>query len=238
MSTALLICGLMLALGGFVQGTVGFGLALVSVPVLVLVQPDLVPAPLLLIGSVHSMVTMLREHRHVYWAGVGWATLGAVPGTAIGVLLVDSLPLRQFSIVVGTGVLAFAVLSTVSWHPRPTGPALTTAGLASGAFGTAMGIGGPPLVLVLQHEQGPRIRSTMSACFLAGSVLAGTGLVAAGQLDGHDVVSAATLTPFLLAGFLLSGPARRLVTGGRIRYAVLGFAGLSALALIARSVFG
>ena len=27
MSTALLVCGLMLALGGFVQGTVGFGLS-------------------------------------------------------------------------------------------------------------------------------------------------------------------------------------------------------------------
>jgi uncharacterized membrane protein YfcA len=140
--------------------------------------------------------------------------------------------------VVGLGVLMFTVLSLVSWRPRPTPPALATAGVVSGAFGTAMAIGGPPVALLYQHEQAARIRSTLAAYFTIGSVVSATGLLLAGHLDGHDARTAAVLIPFLLAGFALSGPARRLVEGGRIRYAVLGFAGLSALVLIGRSLLG
>jgi uncharacterized protein len=238
MSMTMLIAGLVLALGGLIQGALGFGLALVSVPVVALLEPALLPAPMLLVMTLHSVLTMLRERDHVDWRGVSWAILGRLPGTAIGVLVVDSLPQRAFFVVVGLGVLLFTVLSVISWHPRPTPPALTTAGLVSGAFGTAMAIGGPPLALLYQHEEAARIRSTLAAYFTLGTVVSAVALAAAGHLHVHDAVSAAVLVPFLVAGFALSGPARRLVDGGRIRYAVLGFAGLSALVLIGRSLIG
>jgi uncharacterized membrane protein YfcA len=238
MSSTLLIAGLVLALGGIVQGVVGFGLALVAVPVLALVAPDLLPTSLLLAVLVHTALTMVREREHVDWHGVGWAMAGRLPGTVVGVLVVDSLPQRAFFVVVGAGVLAFTVLSMISWQPRPTPRALVAAGLVSGAFGTAMAIGGPPVALLYQHEHGARIRSTLSAFFLLGALMSLAGLAVAGHLDAGDAVSAAILVPFLIAGFALSGPARRLVAGGRIRYAVVGLAGLSALVLIARSLLG
>ncbi|HEV2779339.1 MAG TPA: sulfite exporter TauE/SafE family protein [Actinophytocola sp.] len=238
MTVTLLIAGVVLALGGLVQGTVGFGMALVAVPVLALVEPSLLPGPMLLVGTVHTVLTLWREHGHVDWRGVGWATLGRLPGTVVGVLVVDSLPQRGFLTVVGLGVLAFTVLSVVSWHPRPTPGALTTAGVVSGAFGTSMAIGGPPVVLLYQHEDGARIRATMAAYFTIGAPISAVGLAVAGHLDGRDARAAAILAPFLLVGFALSGPARRLVEGGRIRWAVLGFAALSALVLIGRSLLG
>jgi uncharacterized membrane protein YfcA len=236
MSMTLLIAGLALALGGLIQGVLGFGLALVSVPVVALVEPALLPGPILLVTTVHSVLTGLRERRHVDWRGVGWAMLGRLPGTAIGVLVVDSLPQRGFFVVVGSGVLAFTVLSVLTWQPRPTPPALTTAGLVSGAFGTSMAIGGPPLALIYQHEHGARIRATLAAYFTLGATLSAVSLAATGHLQASDALPALILVPFLLAGFALSGPARRLVDGGRIRYAVLAFAGASALVLIARSL--
>jgi uncharacterized membrane protein YfcA len=238
MSPAMLIAGLVLALGGLVQGALGFGLALVAVPVIALVEPALLPAPMLLVMTIHSVLTMVREREHVDWPGVGWATLGRLPGTVIGVLVVDSLPQRGFFVVVGLGVLAFTLLSVVTWQPRPSPPALTAAGLVSGAFGTAMAIGGPPLALLYQHEHGARIRSTLAAYFTLGTVVSAVALAVAGHLRLADVASAGLLVPFLVAGFALSGPARRLVDGGRIRYAVLGFVALSALVLIGRSLIG
>ncbi len=57
-----------------------------------------------------------------------------------------------------------------------------------------------------------------------------------GRLGGHEFALAGLLAPFVLVGFALSGPARRLVDGGRIRYAVLALAGASALMLIGRSL--
>jgi uncharacterized membrane protein YfcA len=238
MPITLLLAGLGLALGGLVQGSVGFGLALISVPIFALVRPELVPGPMVVVGCLHTVLSVLREHEHVDWRGVGWATLGLLPGTVIGALLVDSLPQRLFAVVVGSGVLGFTVLAAVSPRVRPTPPALTTAGFVSGTFGTAMAIGGPPVALLYQQEQGARIRSTLSAYFLLGAAPSVLALVLTGHLDGHDVGLAAVLAPFLVAGFVLSGPARRLVDGGRIRWAVLGFAGVSALVLIGRSLLG
>jgi uncharacterized membrane protein YfcA len=237
MPLGLLIAGLALALGGLVQGSVGFGLALVSVPIFALVRPELVPGPMVVVGALHTILSVLREHGHVDWRGVGWAAIGLLPGIVTGALLVDSLPQRLFALLIGAGVLGFTIISAMSPHLRPVPPALTTAGFISGAFGTAMAIGGPPVALLYQQEHGARIRSTLSAYFLIGAVPSMVALILAGHLDGHDVVSAAELAPFLLAGFALSGPARRLVDGGRIRWAVLGFAATSALVLIARSLF-
>lgn len=238
MLATLLIAGFALMVGGLVQGSIGFGLALISVPVFALVRPDLVPGPMVVVGSLHTVLSVLREHGQVDWRGVGWAILGLLPGTVLGALLVDSLPQRLFAILVGSGVLGFTVLSAASPRFRPTAPALTTAGFVSGAFGTAMAIGGPPVALLYQQERGARIRSTLSAYFLLGAIPSVVALIVAGHLHPVDVAKAATLAPFLIVGFALSGPARRLVDRGRIRWIVLGFAAASALALIARSALG
>jgi uncharacterized protein len=234
----LLIAGLVLAVGGVIQGVVGFGIALVGVPVVALIQPELVPGPMLMVASVHTVLSVIREHEHVDWRGVGWAMLGRVPGTVIGVIVIDSLPQRDFFLVVGLAVLAFTVLSMIAWRPRPTPGALTTAGLFSGAFGTAMSVGGPPVALLYQHETGPRVRSTLSAFFMLGTVLSAGSLAATGHLGTHELLLAALLAPFLVLGFVLSGPVRKIVEGGRIRYALLAFAAISAMALIGRSLLG
>jgi uncharacterized protein len=236
-TTSLLIAGMVLAFGALVQGIVGFGIAIVGVPIVAQVMPELVPGPLLLIAPVATILSLVRERHDVDWRGVGWASLGRLPGGLIGVVIVDSLPQRQFFVVVGSGVLLFTVLSMITWTPQPTPAALTTAGLVSGAFGTAMAIGAPPVALLYQHDRAARIRATMAAFLLLGAVMSAVTLALFGHLGGHDVVLATTLVPFILLGFALSGPARKVVDG-RIRYAVLAIAGTSALALISRSLLG
>jgi uncharacterized membrane protein YfcA len=235
-TTTLLFAGLVLAFGALVQGIVGFGIAIIGVPIAALIQPDLVPGPLVLIAPIHTMLSLVREFHDVDWRGVGWAMIGRLPGTVVGVLIVDSLPQRQFFAVVGAGVLIFTMLSMISWQPRPTPQALTTAGLVGGAFGTAMAIGGPPVALLYQRDTGARIRATLAAYLLLGSVVSAASLAMVGHLGGHEFALAGLLAPFVMVGFALSGPARRLVDGGRIRYAVLALAGASALMLIGRSV--
>jgi uncharacterized protein len=236
-TTSLLIAGLVLTFGAVVQGIVGFGIAIIGVPIAALVMPELVPGPLLLLAPIHTVLALVRERKHVDWRGVGWASAGRLPGGVLGVVAVDSLPQRQFFIVVGLGVLLFTVLSMITWKPRPTAPALATAGVVSGAFGTAMAIGAPPVALLYQHDRGARIRATLAAFLLLGAVMSVGTLALAGHLGWHDVALAGTLAPFIVLGFALSGPARRRIDS-RIRYAVLAIAGLSALALISRSLLG
>jgi hypothetical protein len=110
------------------------------------------------------------------------------------------------------------------------------AGIASGAGGTAASIGGPPIALLYQSEAGPRVRGTIGGYFILGSVTSIVALAAADQVTSESLVSAALLTPFLLIGFALSGPARRVLDNGRTRWAVLAVAAASAVVLIGRAL--
>lgn len=232
----ILIAGLVVALGALVQGAVGYGMALVAAPLLALLDPALVPVPLIVLSAGHSVLAVLRDGRHADRAGVGWAMLGRLPGTGLGVLAVVALSQQVFSLVVGSCVLAFILLSLLTWQPRPRPRSLLLAGLASGVGGTAAGIGGPPIALLYQCATGPRVRGTIGAYFVLGSVTSIAALAAAGQVTGAALISAAQLAPFLLAGFLLSGPARHVLDKGWTRHAVLTVAAASAGLLVGRSL--
>jgi uncharacterized membrane protein YfcA len=229
------LAGLAVALGALVQGSIGFGLALVAAPLVAIIDPRLVPVPMLLLATGHAMLMLRREYRHADWTGVGWALLGRLPGIVLGVLAVALLPPRWFAVVVAVTVLTCVVLSVVRWHPRPTVPALLVAGVVSGAGGTASSIGGPPVALLYQDAQGPRVRATLGAYFAAGSLLSLAGLLVGGQVSGDSLRAAALMVPFMVAGFLLSGPARRLLDRGWTRPAVLALASGGALALLGQA---
>lgn len=232
------LAGLAIALGAFVQGAVGFGLALVAAPLLAIIDPRLVPVPMLLLATAHAMLMLRREYRHADWAGVGWALLGRLPGIALGVLAVALLPPRWFGLAVAATVLTCVALSVARWRPRPTVPALLVAGVVSGAGGTASAIGGPPVALLYQDAHGARVRATLAAYFVVGSLLSLAGLLVGGQVGADALGAAAVMVPFLIAGFALSTPARRLLDRGWTRPAVLAIAAGGALALLVQTALG
>lgn len=235
---ALALAGAVVAAGAMVQGAVGIGFALVAAPLLVLLDPALVPVPLLLLAVVHATLVVARDGRHADWEGVAWAMLGRLPGTALGVLAVVTLPQRAFTLTIGGCVLAFVLLSMLTWRPLPAPRSLLLAGVASGAGGTAAAIAGPPIALLYQDAAGPRVRGTLGCYFILGSLTSVAALAAAGEVTAASLRNAALLTPFLIIGFLLSGPARRILDDGWTRTAVLAVAATSAALLILRSAVG
>jgi uncharacterized membrane protein YfcA len=234
----LVLAGLVVAVGALVQGAVGFGMALVAAPLLAILDPALVPVPLLLVTTVHAVLALVREPRGADWPGVGWALLGRLPGTALGVLAVALLPVRAFMAVVAVIVLVCAALSALTWRPRPTVPALLLAGLVSGAGGTAASIGGPPVALLYQDRSGARVRATLAAYFTAGSLVSIGGLLVGGQVHPEHLTAAAVLLPALVIGFLASGPARKLIDRGWVRPAVIGVSAVGAAVLLVQAALG
>jgi hypothetical protein len=122
----------------------------------------------------------------------------------------------------------------VRWQPRPTRPALLAAGLVSGAGGTAAAIGGPPVALY-QRASGARVRATMAAYFAVGSVLSMAGLAIGGQVDADGLFTGSLLLPFMIVGYLLSSPTRRVLGRGWVRPAVLGLALAGAVGLLVQA---
>jgi uncharacterized membrane protein YfcA len=117
-------------------------------------------------------------------------------------------------------------------------PALLVAGVVSGAGGTASAIGGPPVALLYQDAHGARVRATLGAYFAVGSLLSLAGLLLGGQFSSDALSAAALMAPFMIVGFALSGPARRLLDRGWTRPAVLALASGGALALLGQAAFG
>ncbi len=80
--TASVLAGLLLAsvVGGAIQGVIGFGFALVAVPVLALVQPDAVPVTVMLMAIPMTVFMALRERAHIDGRGFTTIMVGRVLG--------------------------------------------------------------------------------------------------------------------------------------------------------------
>jgi uncharacterized membrane protein YfcA len=222
--------------GALVQGSVGFGANIVAVPVIALFEPDALPATLALVVIPLVVVMALRERHAVDRSGVAWITVGRLPGTAAGAWVVAVISPNTLSVILGVGVLLAVAMSTLTTTVPVNRVTATTAGLASGAMGTATSIGGPPLALLYQHHEGPVLRATLAVAFAVGTVLSLTGLAIAGAIEAWHVALAGALLPGLLIGLALSPFLIHRLDRAWLRPAVLLFAATTAVIAIVRGL--
>lgn len=230
----LVFVGVVLATGALVQGAVGFGMNLLAAPLLALVEPRLVPAPLLVAAVTLTVLVAHRDRRSVHLAGVTWALTGRIPGTVLGALFVASLPKRAVVLTVGVVVLVAVVLTAVRLPLRPNAPTLLTAGVVSGFSGTVSSIGGPPVAVVYAGEPGPVVRGTLSAIFVVGGIISIASLAAVGEVGRYEAWASLALQPPLLLGYAFSKRLATHLDAGRTRAAVLAVAGLGAASVLLR----
>jgi uncharacterized membrane protein YfcA len=232
----LLLAGLAVFGGAVVQGGVGFGLGLVASPLITMLDPTLVPGAVHVVNATLPLFTLAAEWRRVDWRGLGFAVLGRLPGSVVGGFVVVYVSTSTLGVLVGMMVVVAVTLTARAVAVPRTGGTLTVAGFVSGITGTATGIGGPPLALVYQTAKGPQIRATLAMFFFLSALQSLVVLSLLGKLDVRTLGSGGALIPFLVAGFLVSGPLRRYMDGGRVRAGVLIVAGLSACVLVGQSL--
>lgn len=195
-----IIVALALCIGAIVQGSLGFGMVLVSFPVLVIAEPELLPQTTLIV-SIPMVLSLAWRHRGgAVWRDVGLVTLGRIPGIGFALVILSVASARAIGLMAGVTVLAAVALSF--WAPAvpKTKPNLIFAGVISALFGTSVSIGGPPLALLFQHEAGPRLRSTMTSIMLLGGPLSLTILAITGKVDATDLRTGLALAPFSVIG--------------------------------------
>ncbi|MFH8756860.1 sulfite exporter TauE/SafE family protein [Streptomyces atroolivaceus] len=217
--------------GALLQVSIGFGLGMIAAPVFSLVDPALAPVAVLLLAGGVTATVLLRERGRADLRGCGWALAGRVPGVLAGTVLVVALPSRYLSLFIAGVVLVGVAVSMAGYVPQQRRATVVLAGMASGLMGTATSVGGPPMALVWQRLRGPELRATMSAFFLAGSLMSLTALTAAGTVGAHALWGAVLLAPAAVAGMLLSRPLTRRLNVRRTRVAAtaLAVAGASVL---------
>lgn len=240
-------CGLAVAVGALVQGLLGFGLALLAVPVLAWLAPQTVPVGILVAIMPLVVVAALREHAHLDWRGIGWALLGRLPGGAAGAVAVALLPVRGLQLLVAGTVGLAVVVAVVSDRRRAAVASLdaplkvrrttlAAAGALSGLGGTTSGIGGPPMAIAFRNSGGPVIRSTLAAFFVIGALLSLLSLAVVGEVTAASLTTGLVLVPFVALGYLASSPLRSRVRPGTVRAAVLVVSAVSAAGLLAEAL--
>jgi uncharacterized protein len=221
--------------GACVQGSVGFGFALLAGPPLLAVDARLVPGPLVVLSLVLNLALVHRERRALDLRSVRWAIVGGLPGAALGAMAVAVLSPRALTVTFALLVLAAVAVAATGHHVAPTSRTLLAAGAVSGFMNTAASIGGPPMALVYQRSPGAELRATLAGFFLVGSCVSLVGLAAFGELAGREAVSGLMLVPALAAGLAFSRRAARRLDAGHTRVAVLAVSATSAGFLLLRA---
>ena len=138
--TVLVAANAVMAVAGALQASVGFGLALLAVPILTLLDPNLVPGPMLLSGSVLAAVTAFRDRSEVDNSGLLVSLVGMAIGTVLGAFLLSLLRTKYLNEAFGLAVLAAVVMSVSGVQVKPTRPKLFFGGTAAGIMGTMVGL--------------------------------------------------------------------------------------------------
>jgi uncharacterized membrane protein YfcA len=233
-----LLLGAAVLVGAVVQGSVGFGIVVVAAPFVVWVAPELMPGSMLMCGFVLPLVHLARSWRDVDGGYLTAALAGRLALTPVGVWVVAVSSPDLIALLVGVLVLVVALASAYAPEFEPRTRNLVLAGAVTGISGTSAAVGGPFVAMTLQHEQAARLRATLAAFFTVGSLASLTGLAVAGELTRGQVVWGAILVPFLLVGYLLSGPVTRRLDDERLRTLMLEFCVVAGLSIILRAVLG
>ncbi|WP_413354542.1 sulfite exporter TauE/SafE family protein [Microbacterium sp. 1P06AB] len=229
---ALLFLALIVFVASCLQAAIGFGLGMVAAPFIAIVDASLLPAVVIMLAIMVSAVIAVVERAALDVRGAGWALVGRVPGSILGAVLVAVVSAQAIGWLVAATVLVGVVASLRGWMPRVTRTTQVVAGGLSGVMGTATSIGGAPMALVWQGSDGPRLRGTMSAFFLVGSVVSTIALAVLGQISLHTLQITGLLMLPAALGIVASRFAVRHLDKRRVRLVALGASLLGAVLLI------
>jgi len=215
-----------------VQTAMGFGFALILAPVLMLINPALVPAPILIIAFAQAVASAWIHRADVQWKRIMMAIIGRLPGTLLAMALMVWLGPVALNYFVAAGVLFAVVMSIFHFSVEPTERNHFIAGFISGVAGTSSGIAGPPMALLYQHQTGDVVRANLSVYFALGSLISLAGMGSIGYVTVQSWFYAALFIPATGLGFWLGLKVKHLLKASFMRPAILVLCSISALMVL------
>ena len=211
-------------------------MGILASPILALIDPRLVPAPVLLSTLVLTSLLAIRDRHAIDFGGLRWAVTGRVMGTFVAATVLVSLPEDQMVFLFGGLVLLGVGMSVSGLRVLPFRSSLLIAGALSGLMGTVASIGGPPMALLYQDARGDRLRGTMSGFFWIGTIVSLVALRLIGRFGADEISLALVMLPGVLIGFFVSRRTTAFVDRGYTRYAVLTVAGVTGVMVVLRQL--
>jgi uncharacterized membrane protein YfcA len=172
-------------LATLVRSALGFGEALIAVPLVAFVLPVDIAAPVAVLVSITvAVIVLAQDWQHVNIRSAMWLVGFTLPGIPIGLFLLRTVPEPIVKGALGLLVVSFAMLSlrrrrTYQLHDDRFAWLF---GVSAGVLGGAYGMNGPPLVVYgwLRRWPPERFRATLQSYFLPASIVGMIGYWAAG----------------------------------------------------------
>ena len=136
MVTVVAVLAVAVAAGAVIQGSIGFGYALIAVPAMVLLLPWAVPVTPLFLALPMTLLMSAREWRSIDLGGFALITAGRLFGTVAGVVLLVLTPKGYPSVLTGLLILTAALGSFLKPTFEVNKRTRLAGGVASGVVGT------------------------------------------------------------------------------------------------------
>jgi uncharacterized membrane protein YfcA len=211
------------------RSALGFGEALIAVPLLAFVLPVKVAAPIAVLVSITvAAVVVAQDWRHVHVESAVRLVLSTLIGIPLGLVVLRSVSEPVVKGILGVLVAGFAVsaLRSRGSYELTDDRLAWLFGVGAGVLGGAYGMNGPPLVMygALRRWSPEHFRATLQGYFLPASVIGMIGYWAAGLWTRTVTRYYLLSLPTTLVAIVLGRAINRRVNPGR--FFVYVYAGL------------
>jgi uncharacterized protein len=231
---------IILFIAALIRSALGFGEALIAVPLLAFCLPLKVAAPLAVLVSITiASIVIVQDWKKIHLYSTGWLVLATLFGIPIGLLFLTSSHPRAVKVALGIIIMAFSAYSLMGRTSiqlrRDNRIWLLVFGFFAGVLGGAYGMNGPPLAIygAMRRWSAQHFRATLQAYFLPASVIGMGGYWVAGlwipAVTHYYLLSLPVTLPAVFLGRVIN---HRLHGEAFLNYVYLGLAGVGSLLLV------
>lgn len=192
----------------FVGICAGFGGALTTMPLITLLIPLKMAAPMsVIVGTATALYATWLSRKETNWKSALVLIVFSLAGIPIGIYALSYLPDHIMKIGLGSFLILYSFYSLFiprlpvydkNWIAMP-------AGVIAGALGSAFSTNGPPVVIygMLRNLAPAAFRGTLNAFFTANNIAIIGGLTTSGILTISTVKLVAFCIPTMILGSLV-----------------------------------
>ena len=225
-----------LAVGGGVQATLGIGAGLVAGPALTVIEPELLPGPMLAMAMVVNVRNAVADRQSTHVVAWKRALLGAPLGLGLGAVVLSFTNVKTLSLLVSFFVLGAVALQLSGLKPPSGTISDYIAGTATAFSSTVAALPGPMFVVFHGHRPPGTVRGTLASFMLLVTPAILLFLAIDGRFGFRQFALAVALAPGMFLGLLLGKALRPRISIDRFRVIILSVASLSAVAVIIRTI--
>jgi uncharacterized membrane protein YfcA len=228
-STTLYVLLVILA-ATLIRSALGFGEALVAVPLLAIRIPIAVAAPLAVLVSITvAAIILAQDWRSVHARSAGWLVLSTLFGIPLGLLLLTEGNQQLVKGALALIIVSFSAYALIGRRPPELHSDsrlwLLLCGFLAGVLGGAYGMNGPPLAIygAMRRWTAQHFRATLQGYFLPASVIGMIGYWLAGlwtrEVTRYYLLSLVVVIPAIFLGRAIN---RRLQGAAFLKFVHVG----------------